>query len=175
MQRLVALFVFALVAGVFPAQLNGQSYELPEYTDAQRWNRASTLFKAVLVGDIAKGMRRGMTAEQVGEESARLFGPPEGWNGADTPWRLFRGMYNNWILEPDQTCDVLEASETLVRARCNRPYLDYFGESGEHVGVSVEDYDASLLGFASYLADYHGMEWSQEMDGDYATYTIRVR
>lgn len=177
MQRITALLVLVLVlaAGVVPAQVLGQSYELPQYEDAQRWNRAATLLTAVLVADVAKGKDRGMTALAVGEESGRLVGPPNGWNGPATPFSLFRGMYNNWMSDPDQTCEVLEASEALVRARCNRPYLDYFGESGEAWGVSVEEYDDSFLGFASYIANYHGMDWVQEMDGDHATYTISVR
>ena len=174
MQRIVAVVVTVL-AGMVPVHLAGQTYELPEYQDDQRWNRAATLLTAVLVGDLAKSMSRGMTTEESGREAGRLFGPPVGWTGSDTPWRLLRGMYNNWMSDPDQTCELLEASETRVRARCNRPYLDYFGMSGEVMGVSVEDYDASLFGFASYLADYHGMDWAQEMDGEYATYTISVR
>ncbi len=84
-------------------------------------------------------------------------------------------MYRNLMSDPDQTCELLEASETVVKARCNRPYLDYFGESGEALGVTVDDYDQSFLAFASGIAEYHGMRWEQVVEGGDIVYTVTKR
>jgi hypothetical protein len=161
--------------GVLPELTQAQTYELPEYDDARRWNRAATLLTAVLVSDIAKSKARGVTAAEAGAEAAGIFGPPNGWTGSDTPFVLFRGMYYNWMTHPEQTCELLEAGEDVVRARCNRPYLSYFGESGESYGVTVADYEASSKTFAWTIADYHGMDWEQQHDGDDLLITIRKR
>lgn len=158
-----------------PGALRAQTYELAQYDDATRWTRAATLLTAVLVADLAKGKARNLSAADVGAESARIFGPPNGWTGADTPFTLFRGMYFNMMSDPDQTCELLEASETVVRARCNRPYVDFFGESGEVLGVTVDDYDQSFEAFASAIAEYHGMDWEKVVEGDDIMYTVTRR
>lgn len=152
-----------------------ESYELPTYTDAQRWNRAATLLTAVMVGNIRSGKEAGMTAEEGGRAGARVFGPPHGWNGADTPMRLFRGMYRNWMSHPDQRCDVLEAGERLVRARCSRPYAAFFGDEGASYGVTLREYEEHGMAFGSAIADHHGMDWEQSVEGGDLLITIRKR
>ena len=174
--RLSATAVLTLSLSLLSAPLQAQEdYQLPTYTDAQRWNRASTLQTAVLVGQLAGQMSSGSTAFEAGRASARVFGPPNGWNGSDTPMRLLRGMYRNWMSSPAQTCEVLDAGETMVRARCNRPYLAYFGEDGVSYGVTLEQYEQFGTGFASGIAEAHGMDWSQRVDGDDLLITIRKR
>ena len=170
----ISLVLLTVVAAA-PAQAQEVSYDLPTYTDSLRWNRAGTLFIAALVGDLVKSKEQGMSAAESGRASAKVFGPPNGWNRSDTPFVLFRGMYYNWMSHPDQTCELLEAGENLVRARCNRPYLGYFGTSGESYGVTVAQYEEMGLNFAATIADYHGMDWQQRVDGDDVMITIRKR
>jgi hypothetical protein len=166
-----------LLLGVLAAPLSAQeeSYELPEYSDDQRWNRASTLFMAVLVGDLAKQKAAGVSGAEAGQASGELFGPPNGWNNSNTPMRLFRGMYRNWMIHPEQTCELLEATEDVVRARCNRPWLSYFGDDGVAFGVTVQDYTDSGQAFAATIADKHDMDWEQRVEGDDFMITVRQR
>ncbi len=174
---MIITFALTLLTGILsvPLQAQDETYELPSYTDAQRWNRSATLLIAVLVGDIAGDKEAGMSAEEAGRAAAAIFGPPNGWNSSNTPMRLFRGINRNWMSHPEQTCDLLEAAPTVVRARCNRPYLTYFGDDGESYGVTVQDYEDSSRGFAAAIADHHGMDWRQEIvDGDLMI-TIRTR
>lgn len=167
---LALVFLTCALAAPLGAQ---EDYTLPTYTDAQRWTRAATLQLAVLVGQLGAQKAAGLTANEAGRASAKTFGPPNGWNGSDIPMRLFRGMYRNWMSHPEQRCELVEAGETEVRARCNRPYLSYFGDDGAAYGVTVEDFEASGIGFASGIAEAHGMEWHQEVDGDDLLITIR--
>ena len=150
-----------------------EDYTLPTYTDAQRWTRAATLQLAVIVGHLAAQKSAGMSAMEAGRASAKTFGPPNGWNTSDTPIRLFRGMYRNWMSHPDQTCTLLEAGPNLVRARCNRPYVGYFGDDEVVYGVTLQEYEESGVGFASGLAEAHGMTWEQRRDGDDVVITVR--
>ena len=176
MRKATALILsLAIAAAAVPLGAQESSYELPEYEDAQRWTRAATLLTAVLVGDLAKSKARGLSASESGAEAARIFGPPNGWNAADTPFVLFRGMYFNWMSSPEQSCELLEAGESVVRARCSRPYVSYFGDSGEVFGVTVGDFEASNEAFASGIAEYHGMDWEQRVEGGDLLITIRTR
>ncbi|MGI9628230.1 MAG: hypothetical protein ACR2QM_15460 [Longimicrobiales bacterium] len=172
MRPIVLFLVLLSCATATPLEAQ-EDYSLPSYTDAQRWTRSATLQLAVLVGQLGAQKAAGLTAMEAGRASARTFGPPNGWNGSDTPMRLFRGMYRNWMSHPEQRCELVEAGEDLLRARCNRPYLSYFGDDGMAFGVSLREYEESGLGFASGLAEAHGMEWLQESEGDEVVITIR--
>ena len=175
--RLLIVAVLALLPCLLGTAVEAQEdYELPTYTDAQRWTRAATLQTAVLVGQLGGQIQAGLTAMEAGRASARVFGPPNGWNGSDTPMRLFRGMYLNWMSSPGQTCEILDAGETLVRARCNRPYVPYFGDDGvSYGGVTLQQFEQSNIGFGSGIAEAHGMEWSQRVEGEDLLITIRKR
>ena len=165
-------FLVCVLAVPLQAQ---EDYKLPSYTDAQRWNRAASLQISALVGHLAAQKSAGMTAMEAGRASAKTFGPPNAWNASDTPMKLLRGMYRNWMSHPGQTCEVLEAGEARVRARCSRPYVSYFGENGVAYGVTLQEYELAGVGFASGIAEAHGMMWEQEVDGDDLVITIRKR
>jgi len=152
-----------------------QAFELPTYPDSVRWNRAATLTIALLVGDVAKAKATGMTAADAGRADAKLYGPPNGWTRSNTPFLLLRGMYFNWMSHPGQTCTLLEANDRIARARCNRPYVAYFGDAGQSMGVTVAEYEEAGLAFARGIADYHGMDWEQHAEGGDLLLTIRKR
>lgn len=174
MRTFAALALLLLAsAAVAPSGAQEVAHELPAYTDAERWNRAATLFTAALLGDLADDMRTGMTPEESGRASAAIFGPPHGWTGTDTPFRLLRAMHRNWMSHPAQECELLEADEDAARIRCNRPWLDLFGDDGEAYGVTVEDFEASLAGFAGAIAEHHRMVWQQEIAGGDLLVTVR--
>ena len=160
------VLVAALVLVPRPLVGQGGEFELPTWDDSQRWTRSAQLFQAALLGDILEKKEQGMTAEAIGRMAAETYGPPRGWGGSDTPFVLFRGMYYNWMSHPDQECELLEVSESRLVARCNRPYAEWVAAREEAYGVSVEEYEAVGLAFAAGIAAYHGMEWTQERDGD---------
>ena len=89
--------------------------------------------------------------------------------------RLFRGMYRNWMIHPEQTCELLQANEDVVRARCNRPYVSYFGDDGVAYGVTLQDYHDSGEAFSATIADKHGIDWEQSVDGSDLLITVRRR
>lgn len=151
------------------------TFELPTYADSVRWERAATLVVALLVGDIAKAKAAGMTPADAGRADAKLFGPPNGWAKANTPFVLLRGMYSNWMSYPHQSCTLLEANERIARASCNRPYVVYFGATGQSMGVTVAEFEEANLAFERGIADYHGMHWEQHLEGDALVITIRKR
>ena len=144
-----------------------QTYELPDLTTEQRWTRAAQLGAAVSVAWIKHAKDQGMTPEDLGEVWAEIFGPPRGWTGADTPWRLFRGIAYNFMSNPGQTVEVLEAGDSMVRGRFNRPWVEWIAGMEEDYGVPVSEYEAVLATFGESLAEHHGMMWDQRVqEGD---------
>jgi hypothetical protein len=82
-------------------------------------------------------------------------------------------MYYNWMSHPDQECELLAASAAEVKARCNRPWVEFLEARGEAYGVDVAEFETTGLVFCQGIAEYHGMEWIQEREGDDFLITIR--
>jgi hypothetical protein len=148
------------------------TFTLPTYTSQQRWARASELGIASTVVALMQAKERGVSAEAYGRELFKAFGPPRGWANASTPFALFRGMYNNIMSHPQQQCDILEASERLVKAECNRPYAASVRNRESSYGVTLDEYDAAFRVFAQSIAEYHKMTWRQEVRLDNLVITI---
>ena len=146
---------------------------LPTYTTEQRWARAAELGIANHVVHLMQAKARGLAPEAYGQESFKIFGPPRGWVNATTPFALFRGMYNNFMSHPRQECMLLEATANLVRAECNRPYAASVRNRTAAFGVTLEEYEASMLAFARSVAEHHRMTWEQELRLDNVVITIR--
>jgi hypothetical protein len=146
---------------------------LPTYTAEQRWARSAELGIANHVVNLMQAKARGLTPDAFGQESFKIFGPPRGWVNSTTPFALFRGMYNNLMTHPRQQCMLLEASENLVKAECNRPYAASVRNRTAAYGVTLEEYEASFLAFAQAVAAHHKMTWEEELRLDNRVITIR--
>ena len=114
-------------------------------------------------------MASGLSAREVGEADAKLYGP--GWT-ARTPWQLYRGMVWNWMTDPDTHCEVLSASPTEVRARCALNYRQVVEQNQERFNVTVQDVFESNRAFAAGVADQLGMQWTETLDGDDRVITV---
>ena len=175
--RTWSLFIAVVFPAVFvtPAIAQESEFELATYSPERRWNRSAQLLIAVQMADIMEKKAEGKTAEQIGRMSFEAYGPPQGWTGSDTPWKLFRGMYYNWMSNPEQRCELLEASDAEVVARCNRPWAGFIDERGPAYGVSVGEYETVGLVFCQGIAEYHGLEWIQERNGNDFRITVRKK
>lgn len=149
--------------------------QLPSYTAEQRWTRSAQLLIAVNMANLMEKKAKGMTAEEVGMDDFRRFGPPQGWTASDTPAALFRGMYYNWMTHPSQACELIEATDTLVRARCTRPWVEFVNTRGPAYGVTLEEYETAGRVFCEKIAEYHSMQWIQEPSPMGLEITIRKR
>ena len=154
-----------------PPDIASEEYQLPVFSERELWERSSYLFTVSFALYLGETMNRGLSPSESGQETAEMLAA--GWSGADTPIALFNGMYRNWSLNPDNTCQVLEATEVTVRAVCNRPYLTYFEQSGGEIyGMSAMDYEESNASFNAGIAASLGMSWTQEI-GD-RNFTVMI-
>lgn len=149
------------------------AFELPEYTDQQRWQRASfhaNLFTVVL---LRQGAEAGKSAADVGRDLFDLFGP--GWTGVTTPQQMAIAMHRNWMAWPGAEIQAALADDGTVTYRANRPYVAAFGDDGMRYDVSVADMETAFGVFHELIAEQQGMEYEQTVDGDRVTATIRKR
>lgn len=148
-------------------------YQAPRASDNLRWNRAAFLNKTAGLDVIRFAKAAGRSAHDAGTESGKMWAGT--WTGTDTPWRLFRGMAWNAMVDPEFVCEVQSASASMVRGRCNRPWLPQVRANAERTGVSVEDYEAYMLGLEQAVATALGMTWNVQLDGDYRVITVARR
>jgi len=137
--------------------------------DEIRWSRSSYLSWLTALQLMSLQMASGLSAREVGEADAKLYGP--GWT-ARTPWQLYRGMVWNWMTDPDTHCETLSASPTEVRARCALAYRQVVEQNQERFNVTVQDVFESGRAFASGVADQLGMQWTETLDGEYRVITV---
>lgn len=67
----------------------------------------------------------------------------------------------------------MQFSDTLVVARCNRPWVGTIRELLARSKLSVEEYDAYLLGMEQGVAESRGMTWDVQMDGERRVITVQ--
>lgn len=148
-------------------------YQAPRASDNLRWNRAAFINKTSGVEAIRFAKAAGKTPRDAGTESGKMWAGT--WTTTDTPWRLFRGITWNAMVDPDLVCEVQSASASMVRGRCTRPWVAQVRTYAERTGVSVEDYEAYMLGAEQALAAALGMTWDVQLDGDYRVITVARR
>jgi hypothetical protein len=146
-------------------------YRLPQAAAEQRWARAANSFKLATLDVIRGAKASGKTARDAGAESAKVWAGT--WSAVDTPWRLFRSMTWNSMVDPNYVCDLESANATMVRARCNRPWVATVNAQAERTGVSLADYEAYMLASEQGVATAIGMTWEVRMDGDWRVITVR--
>jgi hypothetical protein len=148
-------------------------YALPRASESLRWSRAATIAKYAQIESVRLAKQGGKTAAVAGADFAKVWAGT--WTTTDTPWRLFRGMTWNSMMDPNYVCDLQTANATMVRARCNRPWATLVRTNAERSGVSLEDFDAFMLAQEQGIATALGMSWEVQADGDYRVITVRRR
>ena len=138
-----------------------------------RWARGAYLSWNSFFNLLELKMESGMTAREAGTEAGELYGP--GWT-APTPWRLFRGMLWNRMGDPNTDCEVLSASPSEVRARCDITYTALrINQSSDYFDITLDDVLENGRAFAESVAEQLGMRWEESWDDEYRTITVTMR
>jgi len=146
-------------------------FEAPRQSMRLRADRAGFVARAITVDVIRNGKARGQTALAAGLESAKTWA--SGWTANDTPWRLFRTVTWNMMIDPDYHCQILTGSAEMVRARCSRPWVASVRAWAPQSGVSPEEFDAYQLGLEQGIATSLGMTWEVQLEGNDRLITVR--
>lgn len=149
------------------------TYKAPLASAELRWGRAALWSKLQLIESVRLAKATGKSAAAAGRDVGRLYA--DTWTGVDTPWRLFRAWMWNGMSDPNYVCDVQSASATLVKARCNRPWMATVRDNVQRTKVAIDDVEAYQLAMEQAVAEHVGMSWEVQMDGDDRVITVQRR
>lgn len=154
---------------------SGQQAAWPEYSDEQRWSRLGVLSTVGTVAAIAYATQHGATIESFGRWWGDLFAPGWGQPGSYGPLQVMRGMRRNLLAWPGSEFEILSQDENSVTARANRPWVAYFGDDRLWYGVTVDEFERLNAIFMRRIAEYHGLEFREQRDGDWWVLTFARR
>lgn len=176
--RLRALLVGGLLAlGGLAAGLPARAQEkaapppLPEPTTEQKLDRMTANFTATVAGSIAYARSVGQSPDQYGRFLGQLFATT--WPAKVTPGGLLYGYYVNASPWKALEYQVLEVSDSVARARTNRPWLASLGSTQQFAGVTGPEIDRVLELMYAEIAVAHELVWEQKPDGDMLLLTVR--
>ncbi len=171
-----SILLLGLLIFLAPGRLHAQQDTptgFPEYSQDQLWRRADFLSAGTMVFVLGQAKSRGHTVEDVANDMATFYA--SGWSGVETPRQMMGWVRVNYLASPQTEFEILEASEDMVRARMNRPWKIYFGESGEIFGVTFTEVEALFRIFYEEIAGQRGLVYEQEQDAEHVVITVRTQ
>jgi hypothetical protein len=142
-------------------------------SDHVRWIRSGAVTRFITLDVIRTGKAAGKTPRETGLETAKAWA--DTWTNTDTPWRLLRGIAWNNYADPEFVCNILSASPVVVKAQSNRPWITAVRNNEKRSGVTVDEYEAYLLGIEQGIAASRGMTWEVILQGDDRIITVRKK
>lgn len=174
MRNLVLLSMVLVLLGC-----NGKQEEttrpdgLPNYTDAQRWQRVEFHSTSFSIAIINYAKSKGESVEDVGKYVGAMFAPS--WGEDVTPGYLMRGWYRNGAAFSGATFEIVEETDHHVKFRVNNPTVSYFGDDGEAYGLTPADIQAFINAMYTEICDAHGLTYTETPDGDMRLVTVMRR
>ena len=166
------LFAFLFV-GVIGAQESESKIDLPDLTLEQKVSRQAWLAVGSAVLGISFAKSVGKTAEDFGRYMVELWAP--GWSASKgSPIRMIRGMYRNLSLNPNFKMEIFESSESEVKGRMTVNGIGNF-TGGMYYGVSLEEFMRCWGVWQEGLADYLGLVWEENFDGEWINFALTVK
>lgn len=158
--------VILLLAVLVPAALTGQAPTFPDYTDAERWQRCTTLGTVNVAAALAYAKDRGDTVEEFAAWYTDLFDDGWGEPGSYDPVRVMRAMRMNWLGNHGAEFEILEANDEVAQGRMDwTPVIRIFGDDEALYGVTLDEFQRLFSVFGHGIAEYHGLEYDQSVEG----------
>ena len=173
MRRATIGFMLLLGLCVVTQPLRAQLVDLTDNRTAEeKWMRSTYLSTFMSVTAIAYAKSLGQTPDHFARFLGRTAGPS--WE-SETPAAFVRGVFRNYRMYDGLEFEILEESDTEVRALMNLPYGRYFGESGEMQGVTLEEFVHVFSVGYEMIADHLGFDMTHEWEGAYIVLVVSSR
>lgn len=170
---LAVILSLSFVAGPAWAQEQEKKIDLPQLTPDQKIGRLAWLQTTSSVFIISFAKAHGMTAEDVGKHMVDMWAG--GWDtNKGSPIRVIQAVYRNLALDPTFKMEILSASESEVKGKMTVNGKANFS-SGMYYGVSFAEYMRVNELWMEGLANYLGLIWKSEYDGEWSSFTLSVK
>jgi len=145
--------------------------ELPQLTLEQKWRKAESNLIYFVVSGIAYAKAKGESPEDFGTFAGDVAAPS--WEEAkgEGPRALVEGISRNKQQFQSFQMEILSESETAIEARMKGFGEDAIRERAEPQ-VTVDDYVRFFEKKWEAIADYLGLEYKQEVEGDWTVFTV---
>jgi hypothetical protein len=168
---MLVLFSFTLSTFIFAQEQTKQKIEFPQYTLEQKYERAEGNFVSHTLAGIAYAKSKGDTPDDYGKFIGELHG--RGWQaGERNPIEYFvSGMNFNMNLFNDFQMEILEQSDSSIKARMNRKWENQIKKQAEY-GVTLDEFHNWLVHLWKAITNHLGLEYKQEFESDWITFTV---
>ena len=176
MRRFFRPLLILIALGLMSQPLRAQLVDLNDTrTSEEKWTRSTLLIDFAWVGAISHAKEMGQTAEEYGKWAGKFGAPTWGTPGQRPMSDFVQSMHRNYNLWSSLEFEILQESETVISGRMNTPYASFFGESGERLGVSLDEFRTVWLVMYEETADYLGFDMTHEVNGDWIEFTVKAR
>jgi hypothetical protein len=145
--------------------------ELPQLTLQQKWETAESNLVYFIVCGISYAKSRGQTAKDFGTWAGQVAEPFWDEEKSKGPRGLVEGISSNKQQFQGFEMEILDESEISIRAR-----MKCFGENliRKHFQykISVDEYIQFFDKKWVAIADYMGLEYKQQIEGDWLVFTV---
>jgi hypothetical protein len=168
----VLLLVALLVPAGAPVEAQTREFELPEYTDQQRWNRLAFGLVSFQAALLELGKKHGMSPEEVGAFTGEFFS--SGWLAGieSTPFAV--ALNRNHMGYPNATAEVVSYDDWEVEVRFNRPWEEWVGLDRQMMAITSDEFLAMQRGLHLALSERVGITTTWDEDGDHDVLTLRT-
>lgn len=170
----LGFFALLLSLNILGQDQGKQSIELAQLTVEQKLDRAVRNVTGNYLAGIAYAKSMGKTPEDFGRFYADLFS----FAWADIKGKGPESFVQNWyrFLQTDRNSQfvILIASETEIKAK-----MTVYGISTlralPDIGVTIDDYVKFCGTWSGILADNAGLDYNQELVGEWIVFTVSVK
>jgi hypothetical protein len=145
--------------------------ELPQLTLEEKWRKAESNLIYFVVSGIAYAKAKGESPEAYGTFAGEVAAPSWEEVKGEGPRALVEGIAWNKQQFHNFQIEILSESETAIEAR-----MKGFGEDDvrewPEPGVTVDDYARFFEKKWEAIADYLGLEYEQEVEGEWTVFTV---
>lgn len=165
----LAIFIFSTL--ILAQEQKKQEFELPKRDIEQRWKQARGNLVAHIVAGIAFAKSKGTTAEEYGKFVGELHG--QYWDAEEqNPVEFFtKYMYINMTSFEDFEMEILELSDSSIKARMNRKWEDHI-KWVDSFGTTMDEFHNWLEKLWIAIATKLGLEYKQEFEEKWIIVTI---
>ena len=176
MRRFLRPFLILIAIGLMSQPLKAQLVDLNDTRTAEeKWTRAAVFIDFGFVMAIGHAKEMGQTVEEFARWGGKLGATTWGTPGERPMADFVQVMHRNYNLWSALEFEILEESETEIKGRMNTPYAALFGESGELLGVSLDEFRMVFLVMYEETANYLGFNMKHEVSGEWIEFTVTAR
>ena len=170
--NLVFISIFLLTSNLFAQDQKLTKNDLPQLTLEQKVDRAMMNSISYMMLGLAYAKSLGKTPEEFAEHSVKIVAPFYERMKGSSPLNFLKTMYTVQQTDKNFSLDILESSETSVRARMSLYGINVIKASVPFGNVNVDDCYTFYNTFVGGLTQTIGFDYSYKIEDEQIVFTL---